>query len=157
MIAERRCPMSNGFCNKGGAAFSSDKHDWATPQWLFDELNAEFGFDLDAAASDSNAKCADYITADDDGLLQDWGGRTVWLNPPYGRQIGRWIAKAAREAEKPGTTIVLLVPARTDTSWFHEFLYSKAELRFLRGRLRFDGARFNAPFPSMVAVLGGSR
>ena len=81
------------------------------------------------------------------------GGRTVWLNPPYGRQIGRWVAKAAEEARKPGTTVVLLVPARTDTRWFHDYLYGNADLRFVRGRLKFGGAKSGAPFPSLVAVM----
>lgn len=144
-------------CGPGGVAYSSKRHDWETPQDFFDALDSEFGFDLDAAASEGNAKCPDYYDEADDGLSQDWGGRTVWLNPPYGRQIGRWVAKAAEEASKPGTTVVLLVPARTDTRWFHDHLYGNAELRFVRGRLKFGGAENSAPFPSMVAVLGGKQ
>ena len=140
-------------CGPGGVAYSSQRHDWETPQDFFDALNEEFGFDLDAAASDNNAKCREFFDEEDDGLSQDWGGRTVWLNPPYGRQIGRWVAKAAEEARKPGTTVVLLVPARTDTRWFHDYLYGNAELRFVRGRLKFGGAKSGAPFPSLVAVM----
>ncbi|MEY8340159.1 phage N-6-adenine-methyltransferase [Adlercreutzia muris] len=144
----------SGMCGSGGVAYSSERHDWETPQDFFDALNDEFGFDLDAAASAENAKCREFFDEEADGLSSDWGGRTVWCNPPYGRQIGRWVAKAAAEARKPGTTVVLLVPARTDTRWFHDHLYGKAELRFVRGRLRFGGSDWNAPFPSMVAVLG---
>lgn len=145
-----------GFCDKGGAAFSSETNEWSTPQDLFDELNEEFGFTIDVAATAENAKCERYYTAADDGLKQSWGGESVFCNPPYGRQIGRWVEKAAREAEKPGTTVVLLIPSRTDTSYFHDFLYRRAEIRFIRGRIRFtreDGATGRAPFPSMVAIF----
>lgn len=96
------------FCDKGGAAFSSETNEWSTPQDLFEELNEEFGFTIDVAATAENAKCERYYTAADDGLKQSWGGESVFCNPPYGRQIGRWVEKAAREAEKPGTTVVLL-------------------------------------------------
>lgn len=136
------------------ALLSSEKMDWATPLEFFDKLNQEFSFDLDAAASAENTKCARYFSIEDDGLAQSWRDLRIFCNPPYGRTIGRWVKKALDE-----TTIgqcplaVLLVPARTDTKWFHEYILGKAEIRFLRGRLRFgDGAK-DAPFPSMVAIF----
>lgn len=132
--------------------FSSQTDEWATPQWLFDELDAEFHFDLDPCATDENHKCAEYYTKADDGLAKNWEGRTVFCNPPYGRQIVKWVRKACEEAQKPGTTVVLLVPARTDTKWFHEYIYGKAEIRFIRGRLHFNNSKQSAPFPSMVVV-----
>lgn len=132
--------------------FSSQTDEWATPQWLFDELDAEFHFDLDPCATDENHKCAKYYTKADDGLAKNWDGQSVFCNPPYGRQIGKWVRKAYEEAQKPGTTVVLLVPARTDTKWFHEYIYGKAEIRFIRGRLRFNNSKQSAPFPSMVVV-----
>lgn len=132
--------------------FSSQTDEWATPQWLFDELDAEFHFDLDPCATDENHKCAEYYTKADDGLTKNWEGRTVFCNPPYGRQIVKWVRKAYEEAKKPETTVVLLVPARTDTKWFHEYIYDKAEIRFIRGRLHFNNSKQCAPFPSMVVV-----
>lgn len=130
--------------------FSSRSDLWETPQALFDELNAEFDFQLDACALPSNAKCARYFTPDIDGLKQPWRGR-VWCNPPYGREIGKWVAKAANASESD--VVVMLLPARTDTRWFHEFIYKRAEIRFLKGRLKFGGGKNSAPFPSMVVVF----
>jgi len=128
---------------------------WETPQALFDELDREFHFTLDVAADRDNAKCEKYFTAQDDGLRQSWGGERVWLNPPYGRGIKKWMRKAYQEGQKPGTIIVALVFARTDTEWFHEYVYHKAEIRFLRGRLRFGNAENNAPAPSMLIIWRG--
>ena len=141
------------------ALFSSDKNFWETPQKLFDELDAEFHFTLDAAASDENHKCARYFTQNDDGLRQNWGGETVFCNPPYGsKETGLWTEKCCREGQKPGTTVVLLIPARTDRASFHDYILGKAEIRFLRGRLKFelDGKPMGtAPFPSMIAIWRG--
>lgn len=138
------------------ALLSSKNTDWCTPQDFFDALNKEFDFVLDAAATEKTAKCGLYYTPETDGLSQSWDrGGAVFCNPPYGREIGRWVQKAYEEAQA-GTRIVLLIPARTDTSYFHEFIYGKAEIRFIRGRLRFtdeDGNVSNpAPFPSMLAI-----
>ena len=119
-----------------GVMFSSKTDLWETPQALFDELNAEFSFTLDVCALPTNAKCADYYTPDMDGLKQPWQGR-VWCNPPYGRQIGKWVEKAANAVESD--VVVMLLPARTDTKWFHEYIYNRAEIRFLKGRLKFGG------------------
>lgn len=124
---------------------------WETPQDFFDRMDAEFGFTLDACALPENAKCATYYTPDDDGLTQRWTG-TVWCNPPYGRQIGKWVAKASQSAAE-GATVVMLLPARTDTRWFHRYIYGKAEIRFVPGRLKFSGSKNSAPFPSMVCIF----
>lgn len=132
--------------------FSSQTDEWETPQSLFDELNTEFHFDLDPCATDENHKCAEYYTKADDGLAKNWEGRSVYCNPPYGRQIGKWVRKAYEEAQKPGTTVVLLIPARTDTKWFHDYIYGKTEIRFIRGRVCFGDSKHGAPFPSMVVV-----
>lgn len=137
------------------ALFSSTKKNWGTPQELFDSLNAEFNFDLDAAASPENTKCQRYLTKKDDALSCDWPGKTIFLNPPYGRKESKiWVKKAWEESRK-GKTVVCLLPSRTDTSWFHDFVYNKAETRFLRGRLKFEGAKDGAPFPSMVVIFRG--
>lgn len=132
--------------------YSSASDNWETPQDFFDALNDEFHFTLDAAASDGNAKCARYFTKVQDGLAQDWTG-VVWCNPPYGREVKRWVAKAAKSAGK-GAVVVMLLPARTDTRWFHDYINGKAEVRFVKGRLKFGGAKNSAPFPSMVVVFG---
>lgn len=137
------------------ALFSSKSEEWATPQALFDELDKEFHFTLDPCATPENAKCKKFYTKEDNGLLQDWHGETVFCNPPYGRKIGQWIEKAATEA-RGGATVVLLIPARTDTRYFHEHIYKKHEIRFLRGRLHFNDAD-RAPFPSMVVVMSGHK
>ena len=133
--------------------FSSTTDLWATPQAFFDELNAEFHFDLDPCATHENAKCPIYFTEEEDGLSKDWQGYRVFCNPPYGRAIGAWVKKCYEESLKPNTLVVMLIPARTDTSYFHDYIYHKAELRFIRGRLRFNEASQGAPFPSMVVVF----
>lgn len=135
--------------------FSSAKDDWETPQDLFDKWDNVFAFDLDAASSDTNAKCKRHFTVSDDGLSQDWGGCRVWLNPPYGRQIGKWVRKAYEEAQKPNTSVVCLLPARTDTAWFHDYC-TRGRITFIRGRLKFGGCQNSAPFPSMIVVFGNN-
>ena len=138
------------------ALLSSKKMNWCTPQDVFGKLNDEFGFVLDAAASDRNAKCPIYYTPEIDGLSPSWNqGGAVFCNPPYGREIGKWVKKAYEEA-RWGYPIVLLIPARTDTAYFHDYINGKAEIRFVRGRIRFtddDGnACDSAPFPSMIVI-----
>lgn len=134
---------------------SSKAMDWATPQAFFDQLDSEFHFTLDPCASESNHKCDYYFTVADDGLKQSWSGQTVFCNPPYGRAIKDWVRKCAEEAKQADTTIVLLIPARTDTAYFHDYIYQKpnVEIRFLRGRLKFGDEKNSAPFPSMVAIF----
>lgn len=133
---------------------TSETDEWATPQWLFDELNLVFGFDLDVCATEDNAKCGFWYTKEDDALSREWreDGTTAWMNPPYGREIGKWVEKAFTESRDRFMTVVCLLPARTDTAWFHEWVAGKAEVTFIKGRLRFGGCNVNAPFPSMIAV-----
>lgn len=136
------------------AMFSSKTDEWETPQDFFDALDAEFHFTLDPCATPENAKCKKYFTRADDGLKQDWQGEVVFCNPPYGRAIKDWVKKCYEESQKPNTTVVMLIPARTDTSYFHDYIYKKArEIRFIRGRLKFGRAKHPAPFPSMVVVF----
>lgn len=131
--------------------YSSRSEEWPTPESFFAELNAEFGFTLDPCATPENAKCAHFFTKQQNGLLQDWGTHVVFCNPPYGKHIRAWAYKCYA-ASLQGATVVLLVHARTDTRWFHDFVYRKAHLRFIRGRLRFGDGTQSAPFPSLVAV-----
>jgi phage N-6-adenine-methyltransferase len=129
---------------------SSKTDCWETPQWLFDDLNQRFHFKLDVCALPENAKCKAYYTPEQDGLRQEWRG-ACWMNPPYGRAIGAWIRKAYESAQN-GATVVCLVPARTDTAWWHDYCM-RGEIEFLRGRLKFGGAKCNAPFPSAIVVF----
>lgn len=134
--------------------FSSRTDLWSTPQDFFDNLNKEFDFTLDPCATPLNAKCKKYYTIQEDGLLQNWGGEIVFCNPPYGRYIADWVKKCYTESLKPNTQVVMLIPARTDTSYFHEYIYHRAkEIRFLRGRLKFGDCKNAAPFPSMVVIF----
>lgn len=135
------------------ALLSSQTAEWATPADFFAELDREFRFELDPCATVDNAKCAQFYTKEQDGLAQDWGGRRVFCNPPYGREIARWVRKCYEESRK-GALVVMLIPARTDTAYFHDYIYHKAkEVRFIRGRLHFNGHRNAAPFPSMVVIF----
>lgn len=156
--------------NKG--MLTSKRQDWETPQEFFDALDREFHFVLDVAATRGNAKCKNFFTEEDNGLEQNWGGieqingpfpntlaRTgaVWCNPPCSKQLGKWVKKASEESKK-GVTVVMLIPSRTETRWFHDYIYNKdnVEIRFVKGRIRFSGSSVNAPFPSMVVVFHGS-
>lgn len=132
--------------------FSSKTDLWETPQDFFDEFDAEFHFTLDACALPENAKCERYFTPEQDGLKHEWTG-TVWCNPPHGREIGSWVRRAYLSAATGNATVVMLLPARTDTRWFHEYIYNKAEVRFLKGRLKFGGCKNAAPFPSMIVIF----
>lgn len=139
--------------------FTSDTAEWATPQDFFDELDREFEFDLDPCCTEENAKCRRYYTKEDDGLNQPWFG-LVFMNPPYGREIGKWVAKAASEA-KNGALVVCLLPARTDTRWWHDHIWDDknhrpragVQVRLIKGRLKFGGSKNSAPFPSAVIVF----
>lgn len=137
---------------KNETLFSSATDEWETPQEVFDKLNAEFHFTLDVCSTDQNAKCKKHFTREQDGLKQDWSGETVWCNPPYGREIGLWCKKCYDHVTSGGGIAVMLVPSRTDTKWFHDWVYGKSELRFVKGRIKFGGAKFNAPFPSMIVI-----
>lgn len=135
--------------------FSSATDLWETPQDFFDALKEEFHFTLDACALPENAKVAEFFSPDQDGLRQEWTG-TVWCNPPYGREIGRWVEKAW-VSSRQGATVVMLLPARTDTIWFHRYIYGRSEIRFVKGRLKFGNAKNSAPFPSMVVIFRGTK
>ena len=128
----------------------STTHLWETPQKLFDELNSEFHFTLDVCALASNAKCTNFYSPLEDGLKQDWTG-TCWMNPPYGHSIGKWVQKAFKAAQD-GATVVALLPARTDTRWWHSFVMKARDIRFLPGRLRFSNAPNSAPFPNAIVI-----
>ena len=130
--------------------FSSATDLWATPQAFFDAFNNIYNFTLDVCALPTNAKCDQYFTPDDDGLSQPWGG-VCWMNPPYGRSIGLWVKKAYDESLK-GAKVVCLLPARTDTKWFHEYCI-RGEVHFIKGRLKFGDAKNSAPFPSMIVIF----
>ncbi len=131
--------------------YSSKTVEWATPQDFFDVVNMEFGFTLDPCCTHENAKAPKFYTLAEDGLTQDWADEVVWMNPPYGRVIGDWMQKAY-EASRKGATVVCLVPSRTDTRWWHDYAM-KGEIRLLRGRLKFGGAKTNAPFPSALVIF----
>ena len=132
--------------------YSSKTNEWSTPQDFFDELDKEFNFTLDPCSTSENAKCAKYFTAEDDGLKQDWSNDVVFMNPPYGREIKHWIKKAYEE-HMIGATVVCLIPSRTDTTYWHDYIFGKAsDIRFLRGRLKFGDSKNSAPFPSAVII-----
>lgn len=142
----------SNFYVAGAAAMTSNKDDWETPQALFDTLDAEYHFTLDPCATHENAKCSKHYTVEENGLLRSWEGETVFCNPPYGRDISKWVEKCYLESAH--ATVVMLIPARTDTAYFHDYIYHKANrIKFIRGRLKFEvgGAAMNsAPFPSMI-------
>lgn len=135
---------------------SSNTPEWATPQTFFDDLDAEFHFTLDPCSTHENAKCEKHFTKEDDGLRQSWGGDRVFCNPPYGRELHKWVKKCYEESLK-GTLAVMLIPARTDTRWFHDYIYGRAEIRFIKGRLKFNDGKRGAPFPSMVVIFRASQ
>lgn len=130
--------------------FSSKTDLWATPQLFFDRYNDVYGFTLDVCALKENAKCSSYFTKEQDGLKQEWFG-ICWMNPPYGRAIKDWVKKAY-ESSLNGATVVCLLPARTDTAWWHDYCM-KGQIEFIRGRLKFGDAKNSAPFPSAIVVF----
>lgn len=136
--------------NKG--LMSSNSNEWATPLKFYQELDKEFHFTLDSCATDENHKCTKYYTILDDGLSKSWNNERVFCNPPYGKEISKWVKKAYEENKK-GTFVVMLLPARTDTKYFHEYIYNKHEIRFLKGRLKFNDSKQSAPFPSMIVIM----
>ena len=145
--------------------FSSLRQDWATPQNIFDELNEEFEFTLDPCCTEKTAKCKTFFTPLDDGLSKSWEGHRCFVNPPLGREQAAWIKKGYLESLKLNTTVVFLIPARTDTIAFHNYIYKKSEIRFIKGRLKFINPDSKtpekdwtaAPFPSMICILRGDK
>jgi phage N-6-adenine-methyltransferase len=130
--------------------FSSETDLWSTPQALFDELDRVYQFTLDPCSTKENHKVYNFYTEKEDGLSKNWDGENVFMNPPYGREIGKWIKKAS---ESKNGIVVCLLPARTDTKWFHDYIYGKAEIRFIKGRLKFGDSKNSAPFPSMIVIF----
>jgi phage N-6-adenine-methyltransferase len=130
--------------------FSSKTDLWATPQAFFDKYNEIYSFETDVCASTENAKCLTFYTKEQDGLKQKWIGK-CWMNPPYGREIKAWVKKAY-ESSLEGATVVCLLPARTDTAWWHDYCV-KGNIEFIRGRLKFGGSKNSAPFPSAIVVF----
>lgn len=133
--------------------YSSAKGDWETPWDIFNPIDANYHFTLDVCASQNNAKCERYFTKETNGLEQSWANEVCWMNPPYGRQIVPWVKKASEEVQR-GAIIVALLPARTDTKWFHDYVLPFAKVQFLKGRIIFVGASHGAPFPSILAFYG---
>ena len=131
--------------------FSSKSNEWETPQDLFDSLNKGFKFTLDPCATKETAKCKKFFTIKEDGLKKSWGKNRVFMNPPYGREIGKWMKKAYESSLK-GATVVCLVPSRTDTKWWHEWAM-KGNIKFIKGRLKFGGHKNSAPFPSAIITF----
>ena len=136
--------------------FSSKTDTWATPQPFYDKLNKTYTFTLDPCASAKTAKCTSYFTEEDNGLDKDWSGHSVFMNPPYGRGIGEWLRKAHEEGQKDNTSVVCLIPSRTDTKYFHNYCMRSDLLYFVKGRLKFGDSKNSAPFPSMVVVFDGT-
>lgn len=130
--------------------YSSVTTEWQTPRAFFQGIDLEFELDTDVCATKGNRMCNKFFSKKEDGLKQNWKGLRCWMNPPYGREISKWIEKASRGG---ADIVVALLPARTDTRWFHDFIYKKTEIRFLRGRLRFGGNANSAPFPNMIVIF----
>ena len=143
--------------------FSSKNNAWCTPRDFFNKLNEEFNFTLDPCCLEKSALCKKFFTPDEDGLTQNWEGHCAFVNPPYGREIGKWVKKCHDEWKENKTKSVMLIPSRTDTRWFHDYILDKAEIRFIKGRLKFvdmdnagkeeDRKMSPAPFPSMLVIF----
>lgn len=132
---------------------SSGKDDWATPQDFFEKLDRIYHFTLDPCATPENAKCPIFFSKETDGLKQSWAGQTVFMNPPYSRgNQEKFIHKAYEESLK-GALVVCLIPARTDTKIWHEIIFPNAKIEFLKGRLKFVGGKYGAPFPSALVIF----
>lgn len=136
--------------------FSSKDMTWETPIELFNKLNDEFNFTLDVCALKETAKCDKFFSPEIDGLKQDWSNNVCWMNPPYGRQIQLWLEKAYNESLKDGTTVVCLIPSRTDTKYWHNYCMNASEIRFIKGRLKFGNSKNSAPFPSAIIIFNGN-
>ena len=136
--------------------FSSKDQTWETPIELFNKLDKEFNFTLDPCCTEETAKCKKYYTPRENGLIQDWTNETVFMNPPYGREISDWLKKAYEESLK-GTLVVCLIPSRTDTKYWHDYCMKASEIRFIKGRLKFGNSKNSAPFPSAIVVFNNNK
>ena len=132
--------------------FSSKSDEWGTPQDFFNKLDRVYNFTLDPCATAENTKCKKFYTPEENGLEKDWEGETVFVNPPYSK-IKDWTIKAYREGQKLHTTVVMLIPSRTDTRWWHQYCMNADKIYFVKGRLKFEGGNHCAPFPSAVIVF----
>lgn len=144
-------PLNNGCQDENGVMYQSKSIEWETPPDVFNYWDKIYQFTLDVCATNENKKVMNYFSPEEDGLTQDWGVNVCWMNPPYGKEIIHWVKKAS-EAAEAGATVVALLPARTDTKWFHTYVLDKAHIHFLKGRITFVGAPSAAPFPSMICV-----
>lgn len=147
--------MINLKTDVGKGLFTSKSYEWTTPKWLFDELSEWFDFDCDVCASDDNHLCDAYFTKENSCLDNDWY-RINFMNPPYGKGMIKFIKKAYDETKNNLVSTIAVLPARTDTKWFHSYIYGKADVIFLKGRLKFGGGKdnFDAPFPIMLVFWG---
>lgn len=135
--------------------FTAKQSNWATPHYIYSFLDRIFYFEHDLCADDSNAKSDSFITKRTDAFSVEWNG-SCFMNPPYGKQIKNWVRKAYLEGSREGNTIVCLIPSRTDSSWWHDYVMKSAEIWFIRKRIKFQGAKYNAPFPSCVVIFNGN-
>jgi site-specific DNA-methyltransferase (adenine-specific) len=149
--AEIEKPFGEKMLMINPALFSSRSEEWETPDSIFNPLYDEFHFTLDVCATPENAKCLKYFTKKENGLIQDWGDNVCWMNPSYGKDIAKWMSKAYASS-LCGATVVCLVHARTDTRWFHDWILDKADIRFLKGRVKFKGGKYSSTFPSIVVI-----
>ena len=131
--------------------YSSKTNEWETPQELFNRYNEIYHFTLDVCATEENTKCKKFFTKKENGLLQNWSKDICWMNPPYGREISKWIEKAYTESLK-GAIVVCLIPSRTDTIYWHNWIFPHAKIEFLKGRLKFSNSKYPAPFPSAIVI-----
>ena len=136
--------------------FSSKDQTWETPLELFNRLDKEFNFTLDPCCTEETAKCKKYYTPTENGLIQDWQNEIVFMNPPYGREISVWLKKAYEESLN-GSTVVCLIPSRTDTKYWHDYCMKASEIRFIKGRLKFGNSKNSAPFPSAIVVFNNNK
>ena len=140
---------------KWDALRSSKSDEYPTPSEIYEQLDNEFKFTLDPCATDENHKCKRYFTKEEDGLKQSWAKERVFCNPPYS-EIGKWVKKAYDETRQRNTLVCMLIPSRTDTRWFHDYIYHRTEIRFVKGRMKFGQEKYNAPFPSMIVIFRGA-
>lgn len=134
--------------------FSSDSAEWETPEWLFKYLDNIYNFELDVCANEKNTKCKNFYTIKDNCLEKKWVGN-CFMNPPYGRKIIDFVRKAYIESWS--NNVVCLLPARTDTKWFHEYCIKAESIWFLKGRLKFSNCKNSAPFPSCIIKFSPER
>jgi len=134
--------------------FSSATNEWSTPQDFFNKINSIYDFTLDPCCTKETAKCKTFFTKEDDGLRQSWEGHNVFMNPPYGNEIKHWVKKAYLESKKTDTLVACLIPARTDTKYWHDYCMKASEIMLVKGRLKFGNGKGSAPFPSAVVVFG---